>query len=503
MFYLKTKQIDFSTGTRKSILLNSKTAVDEGIQAGMRLQMFSHKSPSKHTDDDPIVTVELTEHLVSQYEVGVDAETMEEQNLKEGQLVGLDMLPQPKSLEAIRKKLMRKNLTYKEVKSVLDDIVSGKLGEIEAAYFASCGFNPGFTDVELYYLTKAMAESGEMVKWPYQKVIDKHSIGGLAGKGITPIVVSIIASKGLIIPNTSTRAITAPAGTTDVMEVFCDMEFSKEEIVDLIRKNNSCMVWGGGLDLAPADEALIEIEKPLGIELYDKFIVSILAKKIAMGLTHYVLDIPCGPDTKVPNPDDVHIIRNKFEKLSAKFGIKVKVLSRQALGPDGRGIGPCLEARDILYVLQQRQERYLPLEDIALTLAAELLELAGEAKAGKGYEIAHKELKSGRAYAKFKKIIAAQHGNPDIQPENIELGEVRLDVRAKNNGIVKDIENSVVKEVTHALGTPNIKKAGIFLSKQIGEKFEKGDVLFTMYTTSESRLDLAKKILDLKEMFIY
>jgi putative thymidine phosphorylase len=498
MFYLKAKKLDFTSGGKhKLVVINAKAAVDEGIQAGDRLQLTSH-----HQQVEAFATAEITHRMVSHHEVGLDPELFEELGLREGWLVGVDFLPRPKSLEYIRKKLLRQDLNYEEVKAILKDIVEGELGDVEAAYFAACGFNPGFNDKELYYLTKAMADTGEKFKWPYEKVIDKHSIGGLAGKGITPIIVSIIASKGLIIPNTSTRAITAPAGTTDVMEVFCRVEFSKEEIEDLIRKNNACMVWGGGLDLAPADEALIEIEKPLGIELYDKFIVSILAKKVAMGLTHYVLDLPCGPDTKVADMDDVKIIKEKFEDLSKKFGIKIKVLSRKALGPDGRGIGPNLEARDILNVLQQNEDRYMPLEEIAISLAGELLELAGEAKEGKGYDSAKKELTSGKAYEKFKKIVKAQHGNPDIQPDDIKLGKIKHDVLAKSKGKVVDIDNSVVKEVSHALGTPTVKEAGIYIYKQIGEEYAADEKLFTIYTSSESRLDLALKILEVKKMLI-
>lgn len=499
MFYLKSKLIDFSSGQRRTIFLNTKTALDEGIMPGTKVEVISSKNNLQH-----VAEVEVTEKLVSPLEVGVDPKLWEEFELADASdgLLGIDLMPQPKSLAALRKKLLRNKLNYTEIKSILDDIVSGKLGDVEAAYFASCGFNPGFDDDELYSLTKAMADSGEKFKWPYEKVIDKHSIGGLAGKGITPIIVSIIASKGLVIPNTSTRAITAPAGTTDVMEVFCDMEFSKEEIENLIRKNNACIVWGGGLDLAPADEALIEVEKPLGIELHDKFIVSILAKKVACGLTHFVLDLPYGPDTKVQKPEDVQIIREKFEQLADKFGIKIKVCTRQSLGPDGRGIGPNLEAVDVLKVLMQDDDRFLPLEDISLTLAGELLELAEEAKPGKGYETAHKELKSGKAYKTFQKLIAAQNGNPDIKPKDIAVGEISCDIIAESPGFVRDIENSVIKEVAHALGTPNIKQAGIFLHKQVGEKYEKGDKLFTMYTTTDSRLDLAKKILKMKKIII-
>lgn len=497
MFYLKAKKVDISSGSRKYIVVNSKTAIDEGIESGTKLEIISPKNQEKIA-----VVTDVTENMLSHHEVGINPVTWEKLDVKDGDLVGLDILSRPKSLIALRRKLLNNRLSYKEVKSILDDIVSGRLGSVEAAYFAGCGFNPGFNDLELYYLTKAMAYSGDTLTWPYEKVIDKHSIGGLAGKGITPIIVSIISSKGLVVPNTSTRSITSPAGTTDVMEVFCDMEFTKEEIEALIKKNNACMVWGGGLDLAPADEALIEVEKPLGIELYDKFIVSILAKKVAMGLTHYVLDLPCGPDTKVQDPEDVQIIRDKFEELSAKFGIKVKVNSRLALGPDGRGVGPNLEARDLLKVLRQDKDRFIPLEDVSLTLAGDLLELAEEAEVGKGYQVAEKELRSGKAYEKFKKIIKAQNGNPDVKPEDIPLGEIVYDYKATTSGMIKDIENSVVKEVSHALGTPNIKKAGIYLHKQIGEKFDKDETLFTLYSVSDSRLDMALKILELRKMII-
>ncbi|BDQ04485.1 MAG: putative thymidine phosphorylase [Candidatus Dojkabacteria bacterium] len=498
MFYLKSKKLDISFGQKRVVFINSKTAIDEGITAGMRLEAVSPVNHSRH-----IVHVEISDKLVEPLEVGVDEVLWEEFELENNDLLALDWMPRPKSLEAIRKKLLGGTLKESEIRSVIEDIVNGYLGDIEATYFAACGFNPGFTDNELYYLTKSMADSGVKLKWPYEKVVDKHSIGGLAGKGITPIIVSIISSLGLVIPNTSTRAITAPAGTTDVMEAFCHMEFTTSEIEDLVRKNNACIVWGGGLDLAPADEALIEIEKPLGIELYDKFIVSILAKKVAMGLTHFVLDLPYGPDTKVENPDDVPFIQYKFETIAAKFGIRIKVCTRQALGPDGRGIGPNLEAIDTLKVLMQDDDRYLPLEYTALTLAGELLELAEEAKPGKGYEIARKELVSGRAYKQFKKLIQAQGGNPDIRPNDIPLGDIRYDVVAWKDGMVKDIQNVLVKEVSHALGTPSIRQAGIYLHKQIGENVTKGEVLYTLYTTSKSRLELAQQILGMDQIVIY
>jgi thymidine phosphorylase len=220
-------------------------------------------------------------------------------------------------------------------------------------------------------------------------------------------------------------------------------------------------------------------------------------------MTNYILDLPCGPDTKVTEMDDVKIIKKKFEELSHKFGIKITVRPRKALGPDGRGIGPKLEAIDILHVLKQSPERFAPLEEIALVLAGELLELAGEAKEGKGYDSAKRELVSGKAYEKFKKIVKAQRGNPDIDVIDIKLGDTIHEIKATHGGKVKDIDNGVIKQVCRALGTPLVKEAGMFLHKQVGESFEKGDTLITLYTTSDSRLDLALKILEIKEILIY
>lgn len=496
MFYLRPKKIDVSTGSRKYILINSKTAIDEGISNDSKLEISNPL-----TGTSTVVEVDLTEKLVSAEEVGIDIETYNILELSNTELLSLDFLSPPKSLSHIRSKLLGNRLGYSEFKEILEDIISKRLGQIETTYFASTGFNPGYNDEEIFDLTKAMANSGSMISWPYEKVVDKHSIGGLAGKGITPIIVSIISSLGLVIPNTSTRAITAPAGTTDVLEVLCDVDFNINEIEKLVKKNGACFVWGGGLDLAPADDALIEIEKPLGIELYDKFIVSILAKKVASGLTHLVLDLPHGPDTKVPNNKDVEVIKKKFEEISRKFGLKIKVHTREANGPDGRGIGPVLEAIDTLKVLRQEPDRFLHLEEISLQLAGELLELSEEAKQGEGYKIAKKQLSSGKAYRKFQKLIEAQGGNPNVKVEDIQVGTFKYEYKATTNGIVNRISNRTLKDLAHSLGNPTVKSSGIFLNKHLNESYVKGDTIFTLFSVSESRLNLAKKILDFSKLF--
>ncbi|MEK7092050.1 MAG: thymidine phosphorylase, partial [Patescibacteria group bacterium] len=197
------------------------------------------------------------------------------------------------ALNAIRKKLVGKTLSYKEIYAVMDEISKKKLGGVLTAYFAASGYSKGFSDEELYFLTKAMVETGEQLHFA-GIVADKHSIGGIPGTRTTLIIVPIIAAAGFTIPKSSSRAITTPGGTADDMEVLCGVEFTKHQILEIVKKTNGCIVWGGSFNIAPADDLIIQVEEPLLFESYDKIVVSIMAKKIAFGSNHVVIDIPYG-----------------------------------------------------------------------------------------------------------------------------------------------------------------------------------------------------------------
>src|SRR3989338_2115455 len=211
------------------------------------------------------------------------------------------------AINAIRKKLLGKKLTYKEIYAIMDEISKEKLGDVLTTYFAASGYSKGFSNEELYYLTRAMVETGEKLTFP-GIVADKHSIGGVPGTRTTPIVVAIVAACGFKIPKSSSRAITTPDGTADDMEVLAPVILSKEQIYEVIEKTNGCIVWGGGFKIAPADDIIIQVEKPLLFESFDKVLVSIMAKKIAFGSNHIVIDLPYGKHVKVHALEDAKIL---------------------------------------------------------------------------------------------------------------------------------------------------------------------------------------------------
>lgn len=423
------------------------------------------------------------------------------------------MRNQTAALDAIRKKLVGKDLNYDEIYSIMDELSNKRLGDVITTYFAASGYSKGFSNHELYFLTKAMVETGEKLHFK-GIVADKHSIGGLPGTRTTLIVIPIVAAAGFTIPKSSSRAITTPGGTADDMEVLSPVKFSKDKIYEIVRKTNGCIVWGGSFNIAPADDILIKVEEPLLFESYDKILVSIMAKKIAFGSNHVVIDLPYGETGKVHTLKDAELLKEKFEYLAKRFKVKIRCLIHKTDQPAGRGIGPVLETREAIRVLQQKPNRPADLEIRSLNLAGNLLELC-LADSSKKLQVTIKKrygncigwatdiLESGLAFAKMREIIKAQGGNPDIDSEDLKPGRFHYGIIAKKDGVVRKIHSKNATALAKILGAPKQKKAGIYLDKKIGENVIKGDTLYTLYTQSEYCLKEAKESLVHFPVFLY
>ncbi|MBI2074636.1 MAG: thymidine phosphorylase [Candidatus Levybacteria bacterium] len=407
-----------------------------------------------------------------------------------------------KALDAIRKKLVGKKLTYKEIYAVMDQISKQKLGDVLTTYFAASSYAKGFTNQEIYFLTKAMVETGEKLHFT-GIVADKHSIGGVPGTRTTLIVVPIIAQAGFTIPKSSSRAITTPSGTADDMEVLAKVEFTKEEIYKIVKKTNGCIIWGGSFNIAPADDVMIKIEEPLLFESYDKILVSIMAKKVAFGSNHLVIDLPYGTTVKVHRLKDAEVLKNKFEYLAKQFNIKIRVLIHRTDEPAGRGIGPFLETREALQVLEQKKDRSVDLEVRALNLAGNLLDLClSDSPKNLQEEIIKKYkngigwatdiLQTGAAFKKMQEIIKAQEGNPNITSDDLIPKKFSHKVIANKNGVVEKINSQNITILAKILGAPKQKQAGIFLNKKLQEKIIKGETICTLYSENMYNLKEAK-----------
>ena len=492
-YYLKLKKLDIKTGQSNIALLNVDEAMRFGIKAGDKIKITWQ-------DKSIIAEANTSRKTVKPGYIGLYRDIWENIKIAPNTIAEISFLERAKSVQAIKKRLLGKKLSYDDFYQIFSDISKGILTRTETTYFVASSFIRDYDNQELYFMTKAMAETGEMLKFPGMTV-DKHSVGGLAGNRTTMVAIPIIAALGLTIPKTSSRAITSPAGTSDTMEVLAGVSFSAEEIKKIVKKAGGCLVWGGGLNLAPADDKILKVSYPLSLEPYDKMLVSIMAQKVATGVSHLVIDMPVGPTTKIPNMKIAKELETKFKYRASKFGIKIKVIIIQTEDPVGMGVGPALEARDVLRVLQQKDNYPADLANKSIHLAGELLELAGKAKKGKGAAMAWEVLESGKAWKKMQQIIKLQGGNPDIDPNDIVLGAQKKYYNAPKSGRINFTDNKAINVVARILGAPADKLAGIYLNKEFDDHVKKGERLFTLYGRTKDRLRLADKALEKISLF--
>lgn len=488
-FVLKMRRMDIGTGDdARVVVLRGHDASAFGINPGDRLEVQSGVRKLN-------VVADITHHSIRHGEVGLFDEVWKLLRARDGQPLTIQVVSRPPSIAAIKKKLLGQTLTKPEMYSIINDIVHHKLNPIETTYFVASGYVKPYRIEELIWMVEAMAKTGETFRWPNRWVVDKHSVGGLAGNRTTLVAIPIIAALGLTIPKTSSRAITSPAGTADTMEVLAPVTFAGEAVRRIVERTGACLIWGGGLSIAPADDIIIRVSRPLSLEPYDKMIVSIMAKKVAMGIRYLIIDMPYGPDTKIPNRHIAHKIEQKFQHIAKAFQIRLRVRFDPAREPVGQGIGPALEARDVVRVLQQKPNRPHDLERKAIELTGELLSLSGVAAIRTGQRLATRALQSGAAWRKMQEIIAAQGGNPNIQADQLVAPAETRRFTAARDGRVTGINNRAVDEVARTLGAPEHKLSGIYLHKKIGQSIRRGQPLFTLYSYNQDRIRLAEQAL--------
>jgi thymidine phosphorylase len=427
----------------------------------------------------------VEEDFLDYKEIGLSEYAFEKFDVEEGEEVDVKPAPPPPSLDLIRKKIGGGKLSKGDFRAIVRDIVGGRYSKVElTAFVVSCTINR-LSDEEVAYLANAIVGAGSRLVFN-GTVVDKHCIGGVPGNRTTMIVVPIVAAAGLTIPKTSSRAITSPAGTADTMETLADVEIPLERIYEIVKKEGGCIVWGGALDLAPADDVIITVEKPLNIDSEGQMIASILSKKVAAGSTHVVIDIPVGRTAKVANEADGLRLKARFEKVARQLGIKAKVLLTDGSQPIGRGIGPVLEALDVLKVLQNEDDAPRYLREKSIFLAGKLIELSGKVSVGEGILIAREMLESGRAFKKFEAIRDLQ-GRRDI----LTLASNYSDVCSKNAGRVRDIDNRTVARIAKLAGAPKDKSAGVYLYKKIGDHVKRDEPIFRIYADNTTTLGFA------------
>lgn len=458
----------------------------EGFQALSKIEVSTN---GQHilavlnvVDDDSIVNIG---------ELGLSQQAFKQLEVEEGCSVQVDHAEPPKSMGAVRRKINGQRLSAKDFLAISHDIAASRYSKMEMAAFLVASGQTGLDRDEILYLTRAMLESGEKLDWREQLVSDKHCIGGIPGNRTSMLVVPIVAAHGMLIPKTSSRAITSPSGTADTMETMADVTLNPEKLNDIIRQERGCLAWGGTAKLAPVDDKLISVERPLGIDSRGQMVASILSKKLAAGSNHLLIDIPVGATAKVRHMREALALRKLFEFVGDRLNIHLEVVITDGRQPIGRGIGPILEARDVMQVLENDPLAPFDLRQKSLQLAGRILEFDPDVRGGQGYAIARDILDSGRAMAKMNAIIDAQGRKKNV---SFSPGEITFDVIADEKGFVISIDNYQIARIASMAGAPIDNRAGVDLLKKLGEPVTKGEVLYRVYAEFTANFEFAKNL---------
>jgi AMP phosphorylase len=478
----KVEPLQIKAG-RYKVALNTQDAKELGVRGGDRVQLKDHSY---------LTAIVETGDIILKGTVGVYQECCEKLGKVCPLTVNINTASRPNSIGFIKKMMDHQKLTQEEIFQIVQDIVRENLTDVELSAFVTTSYIHGLTADEIEWLTRAMIDTGEKIEFDTHPIMDKHSIGGVPGNKISLLVVPIVAANGLLIPKTSSRAITGAAGTADLMEVLAPVEFSTDEIKSITEKVGGIIAWGGATNIAPADDKLIRAEYPLSIDPRCQMLASIMAKKGAVGADCIVIDIPIGSGTKVPTMEEGKKLARDLIELGERLGMRVECAMTYGASPVGRTVGPAVEVKEAIKVLETMEGPNSLIEK-STALAGILLEMGGASARGQGKETAMETLRSGKAFTKLKEIIEAQGGNPNITHIDIKAGENRADLASPADGYVIEFDNKRIVEIARIAGAPIDKGAGVWIHRKKGETVNKGDPLITIFADKSWKLTNALK----------
>lgn len=483
---LRLRRLGIDTYQELVIFMASGSPIcrSEGWAAQSRVQVA-------HNGRSIIATLNVTtDSLLAPDEASLSEAAWLLLGAKSGDLVRLSHSPPVESLSYLRAKVYGETLSATGIEAIVRDIVAGRYSDIDLAAFvtAFAGTKTGVDETTA--LTRAMIDTGDRLYWGRSPIVDKHCVGGLPGNRTSMIVVPVVAACGLTMPKTSSRAITSPAGTADAMETVAPVDLDLTHMRRVVEREGACIVWGGRVRLAPADDVIISVERPLDFDSAPQLVASVLSKKAAAGSTHVIIDVPIGPTAKVRSAAAADALESLLRAVADAIGLTLRVMRTDGTQPVGRGIGPALEARDVLSVLRGASDAPADLRDRALALAGGVLEIGEATAAGAGDGRARDALENGSALRKFEAICAAQGGmrEPPVAP----LTHV---VCATRRGRICGIDNRRLARLAKLAGAPRAPSAGLDLRARLGASAERDEPLMTIHAETPGELDYARTYL--------
>lgn len=408
----------------------------------------------------------------------------------------------------IAKKRNKGELDKDEIKYFVGKYTKGEITDAQASALLSYIYTNGLTEDEIMNLAIEMGNSGDVIDLSdiSDKIVDKHSTGGVGDK-VTLILMPIIAAFGLPVAKISSRGLGVSGGTIDKLEAIpgYDTEITLDEFKENIKKVGVSLI-NQTLNIAPAEKKIYKLRNE--VACYDSVPIiaaSLLSLKIATGSNKIVFDITCGRGTYIKSQQEAKRLAKLLIKIGKKLGKDVGCVITSMDEPLGYAVGNTLEVIETINSLKGQMPK--DVGDVVVSLGSVILKLSGvgdnlEQNAANIINV----IKSGKAYEKFKEMVASQYGSlhyvEDV--EKLKKAEHIVPVYSSEDGNIQEIDADMVGSIAKYLGAGRAndkvevdKTSGIVLCKKIGDVVKTGEILAYIHANDESKvLGATKNLVD-------
>ena len=385
--------------------------------------------------------------------------------------------------DIIEDKRNKKALSQEQIDFWIKGVVDKSVADYQSAALLMAIAINGMTDEETYYLTKAMADSGDKADLSAygDRTVDKHSSGGV-GDSTSFIVIPVMSALGKVCAKMSGRGLGHTGGTLDKLEAIEGVTTSLSEEKFYAQLNRTGLVIAGQTkDICPADKILYALRDVTAtVESIPLIASSIMSKKLAAGAKNIVLDVKCGKGAFMHDEESAEKLAKLMVETGKRAGRNVSALITDMDEPLSDYIGNSLEVEGAVKVLEGKTD--CPLYEVAKALCVTLL----------GYEGAEKDVdeavKSGAALNKFRELLIEQGAAEDVLEKPLVRAKCKIEVFADSSGYVQSIDAMKAARTVLALGGGRNRKedkilphVGIKYNVRRGDKVEEDDLLATMY----------------------
>ncbi|XBG73299.1 pyrimidine-nucleoside phosphorylase [Enterococcus cecorum] len=395
-------------------------------------------------------------------------------------------------VDLIAKKRDGQSLSKEEIEWIVTGYTNGEIPDYQMSALTMAIFYQDMTDQEITDLTLAMANSGDVVNLENIEGIkvDKHSTGGV-GDTTTLVLAPLVASVGVPVAKMSGRGLGYTGGTLDKLEAIpgFQIELSEDKFVELVNESKVAVIGQSG-NLAPADKKLYALRDVTAtVDSIPLIADSIMSKKIVTGADAIVLDVTTGAGAFMKNIEDAKRLASTMVQIGKLANRQTMAVISDMSQPLGEAIGNSLEVVEAIETLQGKGPK--DLEEMCYVLGSQMVVLAKKADTlEQAREMLEEALHSGKAFAKFKEMVANQGGDVSVidHPEKLLTAKYEIELPTKQSGVITKLVANELGIAAMMLGLGRKTKedtidfaVGLKLRKKVGEAIQEGESVLTIY----------------------